>query len=304
MSESKITLPDFTSVLKSSSLAACLEILREPLLRLSEIDIPKPLFNQWKKEGLINFQITTSEEKLWNRFSILDYVILNIIKVLWENEVDTNIIKNILHIILDGKGIRNHVDDILDASVLTDQTKYEDNPDLDLMHYIVAQKKLNPQLPFFTNIEAYIIGSFKLNRPFSIILFENGKIEMFTTDSFADAIAPYLIKEMFSKTFLNVSIKSIVNKVLLANSNENVNTVNMTVNNFIEKLFAKGYSIDTISELFGTRTESVDFTEETIQNPRTVNIEKLIREKTSQDILIKIRDGEKKSIRRLLITKK
>jgi hypothetical protein len=227
----KTTIPEFNFVLKSSTFATCLELLRQPLLHLSDIDIPKPVFNTWKKSGLINFQKST-DRRLWNLFSLLDYIILKIIFRLWNNDVDVEKIKSSLKRLLDG--IYN-ID-------LTNQN-FEDNPNLDLMHYIVSQRKLNPHLPYFTTIEAYIIGALKLDRPFSIILYEDGKIEMFTTDSFTD-ITDISLKEKFSKTFLNVSIKDIVDKIC---SREN----SVSSNNFIEKLIVKGYSVETISELFG-----------------------------------------------------
>jgi hypothetical protein len=296
--EKKADLSAYLSNLKSADLAECLSILRQPILKLSETNLSKALFNTWKREKIINTLIIDGTERQWNKFSILDLVILNVINILWEHDIPVQAIKNTLALLLDGKGIRNDVNDIMDYPLESTKSIIDDDSNLNLLEYIVNQKKKNPQLPFFTNIESYIIGSLKLNRPFSILVKDNGRIELFTTDSFKDMLGSVFLNDLLSNTVLNISIRSVLEKILMVTDTSSLRPRNR----LIEKLIESGCTAETVNELFGKRTD-LKFKEKTIENPQTVSIANLIKEYSNQDIIIKIRDSQKKSIKQIIITK-
>lgn len=306
-------------------LSELLELLRVPLQKLSETNIDKSVYNLWKRTGIIDALILKTEERKWNRISIMELVILNIVNVLWQRKIKDEKIKEVVNKML-SEGlksieIKNPLNGIIGTAWYWDNSVSSDylgdlnektytlgkkviqlGQDLDLMMHLNTQKKLNPHLPKISWIESFIIGSIRTNRPYSIILFDDGEIMFFFTDTMSDELNPSRNSELLKRSFTNISINRIVSDILSAD----VNTANgfntlTSENNIMLKLLEKGYDANTINELF-ERNSDLIYTDESL--PVETKIEKAINEFANQDLLIKIRDSKKKIIKRLIITKK
>ncbi len=314
--EEKIFGNDGLEILAGGSrheeLSKILEVLRSPLFKLSETNLNKPIYNLWKKQGLIEKLIRKTDERVWNKFSIMELVILYVVNILWNMNIDNKIIKEVIDKMLDDEYVEN-LDSVYWYWKVAEQIAEEEGkdpkkalallkPKIDLLMYLTTQQEQNPHLPLITRIEALIIGSIRTDRPYSILLFDNGEVEFFQTDVFTDEFNQSLLPNLFKRSFTNISIGGIVSNILSKDSTttKSFNTL-IPDNNIITKLIENGFDIETINELFGKRND-LAYVEEKL-DPK-VNIGKLRSEKANQDILIKVRDGKINSIRRIVITKK
>ena len=160
----------FSSNELPTDLIQLLELIRMPLVRLSETKFPKPLFNQWKLSGIIEPILTRTDKKQWNIFSLMDYVILDVVNILWHKNIDEDKIKLAVTKML-SEGIKiieainlpkltGSSEDINYISYIDKQESILHNDDekvsglinqvlklssnLDLMVYLRQQKKINP----------------------------------------------------------------------------------------------------------------------------------------------------------------
>ncbi len=294
--------------LKTDDIASILELLRTPIFKLSETNIPKHSFFQWKKAKYLDSLFPPQnqkigepdkDEKVWLRPSIMQSVVLSLVNILWERNLGFKIKEFIDEYMLGDdfdKQLKMYLQD--DEHNLEKVLKKSKNEDI--LGFMYYQKKINPHLPAMTNIEGLIIASLKLDRPYSIIIHENDTIEIFTTSKLTDMLGESLYKDLLKKTFINISISQIVNNVLYGNKNETTIAKQETA---ITKLLKIGYDTTTINELLN-KGNSLEYIEEKLDAKR--NIEKVFLDNRNddQDIILKIRGGEKVSLRRVIIKTK
>ncbi|MEX0597740.1 MAG: hypothetical protein WD512_14710 [Candidatus Paceibacterota bacterium] len=295
--ESNKEVKEMLGILPNKEMTEFLQILRQPLIKITDSRIDKHLFFQWKKFGLTESLFKKEEKKSWNVLSILELTVLEIISMLWKRDIDENAIKNVVDILLDGEDLKDAINERIELLDSEHHVQITDKIlNNDFISYLVEQKKTNPHLPSFCNIEAFIIGTLKLNRPFGLLIFEDGKIDFFITSFYTDNLGGRFLYDIFSKTFLNVSVKDVLNKVLTIGSGK------ATSKEFdVPTLFLKkGYDAATIASLF-SNNESVNYSEEIL--PTDCHIEKTLQAHNDQDVLIKVRGGKKTSIRRIIINK-
>jgi len=311
MQESRSLEGNYTDMLKeikSGDLITILNIFREPIFKLSETDITKSVFNQWKFENILEKIINNNDNnsRSWNRFSITELALLYVVETLWARNIEIEKIKETIDLLIDGEDLAKQVNEILEDEENNYLNIIEKVQKIDLIGYIAIQKKQNPNLPIITTIEALMIGAIKLNRPHTLILRDNGGIEVFLTTMLTDLVTnkfgfinPY--SDLFSKPFINISLQYIVEKIL-KNTNGGVATsvINTTPNNQIQKLINKGYSIEVLNDIFG-KNQTKAYSEEVLDVK--INIQSTIREYNDQYLLIKVGGKKISSIRRIIIKK-
>ena len=285
-----------------------MELLRTPVLRLSETNIPKHSFFQWKKAKYLDSLFPTQNQKIgepnkkekeWTMFSIMQSVVLDIVNILWDRNLESKI-KEFVDEYMLGDDFDNQLKSYLQDDEHNLEKVLKKSKNEDILGFMYYQKKINPHLPAMTNIEGLIIASLKLDRPYSIIIHENNTIEFFMTSELTDLLGVSLYKELLKKTFLNISISQIVNNVLYGNKNETTIAKQETA---ITKLLKIGYDTSTINELLNKGSE-LEYIEEKLD--ATKNIEKVFLDNRNedQDIILKIRGAEKVSLRRIIIKPK
>jgi len=306
-----ISIDELSSIfksLKTDDVVSVLELLRTPLLKLSETNIPKHQFFQWKKAKYLdslfppqNQKVGKSDkkEKEWTIFSVMQTVILSFVKILWERNLESKI-KEFVDEYMLGDDFDNQLKSYLqeDGDMLEkvfNKSKYED-----ILGFMYYQKKVNPHLPSMTNIEGLIFASLKLDRPSSIIIHENNTIEVLVTSKLTDLLGVSLYNDLLKKTFISISISQVVNNVIYGNKDETTIAKQETA---ITKLLIAGYDIATLNELLNKGNE-LEYIEEKLDAKR--NIEKVFLDNRNddQDIILKIRGGEKVSLRRVIIKTK
>lgn len=305
---SDINHSELFSIIKDrgGDLVSTLNVFREPIFTLSETDITKSVFNQWKKENIIDkLLVGNNTSRSWNRFSITELTILYVVNTLWERNINDEKIKEVIDFLIDGDDLEKQVNDILEDEENRYLNMLEKAQNIDLIGYIATQKKQNPNLPVITNIEALLISCMKLNRPYTMVVTENGKIEIFVTSLLTDLFLSKdyynkLYKELFSKPFLNISLDFIVSKILKKINTNNADVFVSTSNNQIQKLINKGYSIEVLNDIFG-KPRIENYTEELLD--LKTNIQFAAREFNDQHLLIKVVGKRISSIRRIIFKK-
>ena len=106
---------------------------------------------------------------------------------------------------------------------------------------------------------------------------------------------------------MNIINKIIHCTILNDNRKEKTNTYLTEQNNLIDLYKKQGYYFDSLTDIFDNEKQ-IDAREEIIydraKNPTKVpNISALLNEFKNQNVLIKVRDGKKQSIRRLTLNK-
>ncbi len=297
MYRNSFTGSDIFRLVNWGTLATSLEMIRKPILKLSESDICKHEYFTLKKHGLIG-KIKESDGRRWNLFSLLEVMVLSVVKFLWKHNVENEKIKKVVEELTKADDIQGIFGTINIEDVNAKYGESNSDEKSDLFTYFHNQKKINPHLPVFSTMEAIIIGVIKLNRPSSFLLYEDGELEFFTTSEFTDKYSNDYFNKIFSKHSFNISINEIVAKILCGNA-ENTETAQIQPNNtIVQKLSSIGYDRETINQLYN-RNEDISFVEESLKTD--ISIEKTLREKSNQDLVIKIRDGKKVSMRRLVI---
>lgn len=292
--------------IKSGDLITTLSIFREPIFKLSETDITKSVFNQWKHEKIIEKLINNNSSRSWNRFSITEVALLYIINTLWERNIEKEKIKEAIDLLLDGEDLTKQINEILEDEESNYLNIIEKVQKIDLIGYIAIQKKHNPNLPIITTIEALMIGALKLNRPHTLILRESGNVEIFLTSMITDLFNNNVgfnsfLSDLFSKPFLNISLEYIVDKILRkTKGDEMTSMINASPNNQIQKLINKGYTIEVLNDIFGKKQTEV-YSEEVLV--AKTNIQSAIREYNEQHLLIKVSGKKISSIRRIIMKK-
>ena len=295
--ESKNIINDMLGNIPNEKLTDLLKILREPLIKISDSHIEKSLFFSWKKAGISEL-LFKREEKKWNVLSLMELTILSIVEILWKRDINDGVIKTIVEQLLDGEDLKNAINERIEGVNSGDYKAFSDKIlKNDLIGYLVMQKMLNPHLPSFCNIEAFIIGVLKLKKPFGLLIFEDGKIDFFITSFLTENFGGRFLNDIFSKTFLNVSIKSLLDNLVKVGEDK----ASSKETNLPALLIKKGYDAATIKELFSDN-ESVFYSEENL--PTDCQIEKTLQTQPNQDLIIKMRGGKKTSIRRIIINQK
>jgi hypothetical protein len=99
---------------------------------------------------------------------------------------------------------------------------------------------------------------------------------------------------MLKHSFLSISINSIIQNLIVKPIQEKASSNEMDL---IGLLIKKGFDIATLNEVFSRKELSYTLEELAVDSI----IEKLLKQYTDQDLVIKIRDGEKKSLKRIII---
>jgi hypothetical protein len=293
--------------IESKELALMLDIMRLPILKLSEIQISKNAFNIWKKAGYLDSIFGKGNDYHgWNKFSLTQLIVLVIVDMLWERKMNDKI-KDYVDAFMNSSELDEQIKSLLEDENQT-YLKALEGKNLDLLTYIVTQKKENPNLPSISWIEAISIASVKIDRPYSLLIFEDGRLEFYSTSLLSDYIGLKFDLKMLNETFLNIGFSGLVKKILNYNSANN-NPYLKKDSQLMDKYIANGYNIETLIELLQNPSD-LEVKQQTIYD-RSISkglippkIEDLLREKANQDLLIKVRDGKKMIINRLTINKK
>jgi hypothetical protein len=293
--------------LKTEDITKTLELLRKPLFKLSETQIPKHSFYQWKKakylDSLFPKQESTNSNqdvpKEWTRFSIMETVILSIVNNLWERNLGYKI-KEFVDEYMLGEDFENQLKMLLQDEHNILEKLFNKSKKGDILGFIYEQKKINPHLPTMTNIEGLIIASLKLNRPHSILIYENDTIEFIVTSNLTDLKGVSYYKDLLQKSFINISIRQIVDNILFGNKIESAIGKQEPL---VTKLLKIGYDTNTLNEILN-KGELLEYIEEKLDT--SSNIEKVFLDNRNddQDILLKVRGGVKVSLRRIIIKPK
>ena len=303
--------PDTSLILKSiksDELSSILDIMRMPILKLSEIQISKNDFNIWKKAGYLDSIFgKEGDNHGWNKFSLTQLIVLVIVDLLWRRKMNQNI-KEYVEAFMDSSQLDEQI-----ISMLEDENqgylKALNGKNLDLLSYIISQKKVNPNLPAISWIEAIAVASIKIDRPYSLLIFEGGRVDFFSTTLLTDYIGLKFDINLLNESFLNIQFSNIVRKILNVNSDgTNENPYIKKDSSLIKKYMANGYDIETLIELLNSdnnlEVEEQNIFDRSKKDSTPPKIEDVVKEKANQDILIRIRDGKKMSIKRLIINKK
>jgi len=293
--------------LKTEDITKTLELLRKPIFKLSETQIPKHSFYQWKKakylDSLFPKQENTNSNKdvpkEWTRFSIMESVILSIVNNLWERNLGYKI-KEFIDEYMLGEDFNNQLKMLLQDENNILEKLFNKSKEGDILGFIYEQKRINPHLPTMTNIEGLIIASLKLNRPHSILIYENDTIEFIVTSNLTDLKGVSFYNELLQKSFINISISQIVDNILFGNKIES--TIGKQ-EPLVIKLLKIGYDTNTLNEILN-KGDLLEYIEEKLDT--STNIEKVFLDNRNddQDILLKVRGGAKISLRRIIIKPK
>ena len=293
--------------LKSEELVKCLELLRLPILKLSDINISKTNFNKWKKEKYLDSmfgEVTTN--KVWQKFSLIQLMVLTIVNMLWERRMTTHI-KSYVDALMDDKELNDTLNEIIEDEEQLFIKAIDKARNSDMLSYLVKQKIANPNLPPISLIEAITVASIKLQRQYSLMIFDNGEIDFYSTSILSDYVGYKIDINLLNNTFLNIAFSSLVTNILKDNRSEKTNTYLTEQNNLIDLYIKQGYDLDSLSDIFNGE-KNIETTQEQVydraKNPTIVpNISALLNEYENQNVLIKVRDGKKQSIRRLIMNK-
>lgn len=293
--------------LKSEELVKSLELLRLPILKLSDINISKTNFNKWKKEKYLDSmfgEVTTN--KVWQKFSLIQLMVLTIVNMLWERRMTTHI-KSYVDALMDDKELNDALNEIIEDEDQLFIKAIDKARNSDMLSYLVKQKITNPNLPPISLIEAITVASIKLQRQYSLMIFDNGEIDFYSTSILSDYVGYKIDINLLNNTFLNIAFSSLVTNILKDNRSEKTNTFLTEQNNLIDLYIKQGYDLDSLSDIFNGE-KNIETTQELIydraKNPTIVpNISALLNEYENQNVLIKVRDGKKQSIRRLIMNK-
>ncbi len=294
--------------IKSDELAAILEIMRVPILKLSEINISKNNFNIWKKAGYLDSMFgTDGDNHGWNKFSLTQLIILSIVDMLWERKMNKDI-KDCVDGFMDSTQLDEWITEILEDENQT-YLKALNGKNLDLITYIVTQKKENPNLPAISSIEALAIASLRIDRPYSLLIFDDGQIQFFSTSILSDYMGFKFDINMLNKTFLNIGFSSLVKKILTENVDDMKNNSFLKRgSNLIKKYTVNGYDIKKLTDPSHNQSnievEEQNIYDRSIKGSTPPKIEEIVKEISNQDIVIKIRNGKKTNIKRFIINKK
>lgn len=293
--------------LKSDELIRSLELMRLPILKLSDINISKTNFNKWKKEKYLDSMFgEVSTSKVWQKFSLIQLMVLTIVNMLWERRMTTHI-KTYVEALMDDKELNDTLNEIIVDEEQLFIKAIDKARNSDMLSYLVKQKIANPNLPPISLIEAITVASIKLKRQYSLMIFENGEIDFYSTSILSDYVGYKIDINLLNKTFLNIAFSSLVSNILKDNRNEKTNTYLTEQNNLIDLYIKQGYDLDSLSDIFNGEKD-IETTQELIfdrakDSSIVPNISTLLNEYENQNLLIKVRDGKKQSIRRLIINK-
>jgi hypothetical protein len=306
---------NLAKILKSevsyNELPKILEALRKPILKLSETNFTKNLYNDWKRSGILDKLDINENVRKWGRFSIMKIVILDVVNTLWHLGFDNEIIKEVIDGLLDDTAI-DKLDSVYMHWSISDSIAQEsgipyDNEEferkleknIDLLIYFNSQAIENPHLPNISWVEAMIIGVLRTNRPYSIII-KGKEIRYFTTDFFTDDYHKNWGVDFYKESFTNISINDLVQKILKnvdTDDNNKLYAAGKLINSFVQKTTSN----DTLKEK-ALENPNLKYVEEEL--PKSVNIEHSINEYQDQDFKIVIRSGKKVFIRRSYLTNK
>lgn len=290
-------------LLESEDALEVLTALRIPILKLSELhilNIQKPTYNQWKKRNILSSflqPVDPNSTSKWQMFSILEVILLQIIRILWDSGTDSNIIEQVIKEIVDGKSLNELIDGIIKSNQ-NGHKKYN-IPAISeggMISYLVKQKIANPHLHLITHLEAYILPALKIGSAFSLLVFEGGDIDIMFEHMLSKTLNKESHNELYNRQFQNIPITSLLKKALTLSVNPNESSFLTKENTIVSKLIEKGYTLDTLTRIFSTNSELQQYEERTIEKTTGVNISTLINETPNQDIIIKIRNSKKESI--------
>jgi hypothetical protein len=299
----KINSSDLGKIFESDDVAQMLQIFRTPVLKLSELHelkIIKSTYNQWKKEGILINLLSKpeSEEKTkWQKFSILETIILQIVSCLWEKGNQSHFIKEIVDELIESKSLNEILNHLVAQKINSISfNKIRNSDDTNLLAYLIKQKETNPNLPPITHIEALLIGSIKMGNRFSLLIFENGTIEFLFQPVLFSTNKPLLSDKHLNEHFEHIPVTKLLKNISRISDNTPTENTLTLESKIVLKFIEKGYSFESIKRLFEGNHDAEIAEEIKIESPQNQVIERLIRANAHQDIYIQIRDGIKKNI--------
>jgi hypothetical protein len=156
---------------------------------------------------------------------------------------------------MDDKELNDSLNDIIEDEEQLYIKAIDKARNSDLMSYLVKQKIANPNLPPISLIEAITVASIRLQRQYSLMIFDNGRIDFYSTSILSDYVGYKIDINLLNKTFLNIAFSSLVSNILKDNRNEKTNTYLTEQNNLIDLYIKQGYDLDSLSDIFNGEKE-------------------------------------------------
>jgi hypothetical protein len=287
-----------------------LKFFRTKALKLSETSLKKSVFNQWKGEGLTKKMET--DYYSWNRFSLVDLVLLDVLKVLWFNSVENAVISKVIDRLLEKVNI-NQFDSFINYWKVWEQIGEQEGfdaiekikslaPKIDIETYLNEQSrdKLTPTYTI-SWIEAFMLGVLRTDRPYFIAVYPDGNYRMVYTDIYTDEFQANYMNDILKETFVLVSINGIVNNLISAKANIDSGAANAaTSNTLLNKLMNLGLDSRLISKVVNYRSEKGI---EIISHDVKDKLSLLANKYESHDMIIKVRGKKILSIQSFLFKK-
>jgi hypothetical protein len=276
--------------------------LRGTKAKLSEVKVDQRTFKYLKKLGAFDYFLI-SEDKKWLSFTYTEQIILRISEMLWRYGFDIEMIKSVVQVLLSDNWLQDFIGNNLFAKGVSAASILENNDKTpSFLEFCIIEKKRNPNLKTFTNLDALIISTFASSKPISIIVNENGRWSVFAYKDDSELVKLNYQNSIFNDSFVNITLKSIVDELVMPNRIKSpILNPNLAGRKNLDELISKGFDYRDIQEL---EMDSENIELGVNKPPTTSNIAKLKNEYASQNIVIKIRSSKVVSIQQLVIKNK
>ena len=291
----------FLEALSPKGIVDELLFIRGENSKLSELKIDHRSFKYLKKLGVFESFLPSGDKK-WLSFTYTEQIVLRISETLWKYGFDVDMIKSVVDALLSDNWLQEFIRKILNENSISPETilgsKDQTPP---FLEYCILEKKQHPNLRTITNLDALIISTFAFNKSISIIVNQDGRWTVFAETDDADASKLNFQKSLFQNSFVNITIKGILDELVIPNRNKSsILNPNLAGRKNLDALISKGFDYKDIREL-ELDNENIDV-ELNDLSPDT-NIGKTKKQYANQDILIKIRGSKVASVKQLIIKK-
>jgi hypothetical protein len=292
----------FLGSIKQEEIVHELLFLRVKKSKLSEVKVDQRTFKYLKKLGAFD-SFLNSDDKKWLSFTYTEQIILRISETLWRYGFDISMIKSVVQGLMCDSWLQEFIgthllsNSISAASILDNNAKTPS-----FLEFCIIEKKKNPNLKTFTNLDALVISTFAFSKPISIIVSEGGKWSVFADTGNSETAKLNFQNSIFHGSFVNINLKSIIDELVMPDRVKSpILNPNLAGRRNLDALISKGFDYRDIQEL---EMDSENIELELNKLPPTVNIAKLKNGYANQNIVIKIRGSKVASVQQLTIRNK
>ena len=274
---------------------------RDNTLKLSEVKIDKRSFKYLKKMGVYDSFLPSGPKK-WHLFTITEQVVLKIAEVLWKYGFDDKVIKSVVEALVSDNWLKQYLHEgLFSTTPPASSVLANDNPSTTFFEYCILERQRNPHLIAFTNLEALIVSTFISRQPISIVVNQYGRWRVFSGLDKADLLSLSFQETMFRSSFLNISLKEVVDELFVPNHKPSpILNPNSATGKNIGSLISKGFNHQDVREI---EMDNPNIELEIRELSKSANIAKIKNEFSDQDILMKVRQSKVVSVKQLVIKK-